>query len=143
MDKTNQERKKIQAAIQIQREQKEKQHGKKPRLSTTSQAQKTTEERDEIIRNQSCAGVTGVALQNPYRVADKERWEALTQEAYLKSSRTHQEAMMSFYSDFIGMLGQRDDVKNMFNICTKKHFNLAYTVVCNSGTAKTNASYLK
>lgn len=119
--KTNQERKKIQAAVQIQKEQEEQQRGKKPRLSTANQTCKTTEERNNIIRNLSTDSTTGVALHNPFSVSEKERWEAVIQDAYMKANRTHQEAMMSFYSDFIEKLGQHEDVKNLFNMCTKKH----------------------
>lgn len=139
--KTNQERKKIQAAVQIQKEEKEKQRGKKPRLTTQSQTNKTTETRNQIVKNVSSDGAAGVALQNPFCVTEKERWETMMQEAYSKSNRTHQEAMMSFYSDFIGMLGQREDIKNLFNACTKKHFNLANTVVCSQEMQQRSATF--
>lgn len=141
--KTNEERKKIQAAVQIQKEKKDNQHVKKPRLIATNQSRKTMEERNEIVKNLSSGGATGVALQNPFSVTEKERWEVIMQEAYTKSNRTHQEAMMSFYSEFIGMLGQREDVKNLFNMCTKKHFNLANTVVGSPGTVKSTLNFSK
>lgn len=134
--KTNQERKAIQAAVKLHKEQ-PKIANKRPRVDKkeNTAAAATTDQRNALVRDGPNPTTSGTALNNPHSVSEKERWDEMLKEARKEAQattqKTLQETMMSFYSDFIGMLGSQEDVKSMFKECTKKHFNLANTVVLN------------
>lgn len=133
--KTNEERKAIQAAVKLHKD-KPKPNNKRPRVDKKeTAATATTEQRNAMINDRLNPSADGTALNNPHNVSEKERWEEMLKEARKEAQnttqKTLQETMMSFYSDFIGMLGPQEDIKRMFKKCTEKHFNLANTVVLN------------
>lgn len=142
--KTNEERKAIQAAINTGTDQNKLQHTgvKRSRQEPIKQklVETTTSQRNIIIGNDTINGKHGVMTNNAHRVTECEQWETKLRQIREKMSRSQKEMMMSFYTDFINMLGTRDDVKEMFNTCTKKHFNLAEAVVLDSTQCLETAS---
>lgn len=145
--KTNQERKVIEAAVKTYKDQPKNQKSTKPKRprvdeGTRTAAAATTEQRNAIIGSTENVKQNGAALTNPHSVNDKERWETLLREAQATTSRIYQESMMSFYTDFIGMLGPNDDVKNIFNTSMRKHFNLANSVVLTTDQNENNSQLL-
>lgn len=131
--RTNQERKSIEAAVKIYKDQKEKEQNqgrKRQRTNQTGyQAAATMEQRNIIIGNPNNSSSNGVALRNPFTVTEKERWENIMKEAQEATKRATQETMMSFYTDFMEMLGNNIQAKEKFKQCTTKHFNLANSVI--------------
>lgn len=131
--RTNQERKSIEAAVKTYKEQKDKeqkQTRKRQRANQANyQAAQTTEQRNIIIGRSSSLSNNGVALNNPFAVTDKERWECIMREAQETNQRATQESMMSFYAEFLEILGSNEQAKEKFKQCTNKHFNLAKAVV--------------
>ncbi|XP_058826761.1 uncharacterized protein LOC131686781 [Topomyia yanbarensis] len=128
---TNEERKAIQAAVKINKEQKSI-GNKRPRVEEKGKLKSTTAQRNALITNTQSLSLNGTDMYNPHSVTEKERWEGMLKEAQVQSKKMLQESMISFYSDFIGMLGPQGDTKNMFKQCTEKHFKLANTVVLNN-----------
>lgn len=140
--KTNQERKTIEAAVKTYKEQpkntQQQNRNKRSRQESSDSRTgfpTTADKRNIIIGHGVTKKSDGTALNNPHSVTEKERWQTMLKEAQEITFRTLQETMMTFYTDFIGMLGAQEDVKDMFKQCTKKHFNLANTVVLNKNQA--------
>lgn len=146
--KTNHERKEIRAAIEIEKEKREKERAKglnskrRPESAENgimSKAQRTTMERNQIVQQEpsNAAGLTGTALVNNQAVNEKEKWETMIQQAaeekaraIIKSADNQRQAMMmNFYADFVTQLGNNDVAKAKFNECTNKYFNLAKTII--------------
>lgn len=134
--KTNEQRTKIQPAVKVYKDKpkdsnkKPPQGGKRPRTEEANQDQPSTS------RQGPGSQTNGVALNNPYKVAEKEKWERITQEAKRNAeeaaSRDMKTAIMSFYADFLTEIGTAEDVKRKFKSCTQKHFNLTNSVVENN-----------
>lgn len=136
--KTNEQRVKIQPAVKLYKD-KPKETGKKPstggKRSRTEDA-KLTDEVPSSIEDGPGSHTNGVALNNTYKVTEKERWDRLTQDAKrnaeVAANRNMQSTVMSFYADFLQEIGASEEMKRKFKVCTQKHFNLTSSVVENA-----------
>lgn len=150
--KTNQERKAIKAAIEIEKEKREQQkskpYGKRQRFdpkdpnALAPKAQRITEERDKIV-SQSSNNTVGTGLRNRHAVDEQEKWEnALKQAREKMESKAHaqikavedkhQADLMNFYAEYVTKLGNDEAAKAHFQECTNKHFDLAKVVIQNT-----------
>lgn len=138
----NQPRNKITPAVKIfQGKDNKKQTGsKRPRSNSKSKDEKSNNSNKQI--DQICGSepnmeiVTGTALNNPFKVSEKERWEHIQQQekhkAEMAASQNVKTTMMLFYTEFLNQLENSEELKRKFKICTEKHFNLANNVVGNT-----------
>lgn len=150
--RTNQERKAIKAAIEIEKEKKEKQkenssYGKRARKEPeVNNAQKVTEDRNKLVA-QGTSNNCGAGLNNTHIVGQTEKWEtvlrkakeqieAKAQSTIKAAEERHQSQLMNFYADFVTTLGTDEAARSHFNECTKKHFNLARSVIVSKSNQK-------
>lgn len=127
---TNQERTRITPAV--------KQFTEKDNKNTKAgtKRQRTDKNKEERINNDSFtilnSGENGTALENPFTVSERERWENITREekrkAEIAASLNMKTTMMSFYTDFLDQLKDSDEMKRKFKTCTEKYFELAHTI---------------
>lgn len=76
----------------------------------------------------------GVALQNPYKVHEMERWKnKMQQEAnkMIESSVTnkYQHKAMSFYSELVSDGNLSSEIKEKVKQAVQKHFKLNQTII--------------
>lgn len=128
----NQERAKITPAVKLFKNKEEKKKAGAKRQRTDNKNKEENSLNDETANNSS---ENGVALNNPFKVSDKERWENITKEekrkAEMAASLNVKTTMMSFYSDFLNQLEDSEEIARKFKNCTEKYFNLAHTVEAN------------
>lgn len=146
--RTNQERERIKPAIKTYPDQPKK-HNKQgvkrarkegDQTTDSTNAMKATNERNRMLMEEPSNSTNGVALNNESRCNEKERWESLMREAHSTAewtaSQKTKSTMMTFYTDFLGHLGNQEDIKSKFKQCTLKYFNLANSVVEGTNASK-------
>lgn len=121
---TNNERKQNQAAVYMG---KPPTDNKKRKQSTNSE--RITEKRNNIFSCEGAKTTSGVALNNNYRVDEKERWETISKQIMNRAQNEQQNLLMTFYTDFIAQLNDDETTKEKFMACTKRHFNFAKSVI--------------
>lgn len=125
----NNERKKIQAAVYLGKPDKQNKKRK-----TTTNAEITTEKRNNIVRSDGSESASGAALNNSHRVDEKERWETVSKQVIARVQNEQQNQLMTFYTDFIAQLDNDEETKEMFKTCTRRHFNFAKSVIHQTDT---------
>lgn len=139
---TNQPRNKITPAVKIfqgKDNNKKPAGSKRPRTNSKSKDEKSNNNNKQSELNSGSEArietVTGTALNNPFKVTEKERWEHIQQQerrkAELAASQNVKSTMMLFYTEFLNQLENSEELKRKFKSCTEKHFNLANNVVGN------------
>lgn len=125
----NQERTKITPAVKLfkDKEVKKKAGAKRQRTDNNGRNKDETTKEDTVTNNEN-----GTALNNPFKVSEKERWENIAKEEQRKAEMTAslnvKATMMSFYTDFLNQLEDSEEIARKFKHCTEKYFNLAHTV---------------
>lgn len=124
----NNERKKLQAAVNMGKPDKQNKKRK------TTNADRTTERRNLIVGNEAEEASNGVALNNNQRVDEKERLESLSKQIMDRVQKEQQNLLMTFYADFIAQLDNDENTKQKFKMCTNRHFNFAKSVIHHTDT---------
>lgn len=135
---TNNPRVPITPGVKLYADKKKKQQSKRKRSAAAESSTETpaNEENQPEPSPGSSKGnqqVSGVALQNPHKVLELEKWKTMVQESNKKIessvSNKYQSKAMSFYSELISDENLSVEVKEKLKQAVQKHFQLNQTII--------------